>query len=42
MKDLNKYQRPTFEQYEALKQNKRSIRQAGLFRLDARARLVTK
>lgn len=39
---MNKYQRPTAEQYEALKQLKRDTKRAGLFKLEARARLVTK
>lgn len=40
MKDQNKYQRPTPEQYEILKQLKRDTRRAGLYTLEARAKLI--
>ena len=40
MKDQLKFQRPTAEQYEVLKQLKRDNRRAGLFTLEVRAKLV--
>jgi len=39
---MNKYIRPTPEQWEAMKQLRRDTKRAGLFRLEARAKLVTK
>jgi hypothetical protein len=42
MKDQNRYIRPTQEQWEIMKQLRRDTKKAGIFRLDQRARLVTK
>ncbi len=40
MKEQSKFQRPTAEQYEIMKQLKRDTKRAGLFRFEVRAKLV--
>lgn len=42
MKDQNRYVRPSTEQWDIMKNLKRETKRAGLYKLEARARLVTK
>lgn len=39
---MTKYIRPSTEQWEIMKNLRRETKRAGLFKLEARARLVTK